>query len=89
MSCQYLVTLNCPNDLDFDIENWLLEHIEEMLNIEGFEKATLWKEELEENNNENVIYHADYRLKDRAALQNYFDKFVSNKKYFLKKIKKF
>ncbi|NBB85079.1 MAG: DUF4286 family protein [Bacteroidetes bacterium] len=51
--------------------DWLPTHIDEMLAIDGFEKATWYT--VEDAEDDRVHWCIHYQLGDRAALEAYFD----------------
>lgn len=53
---------------------WLTPHIDEILALDGFVSAEWWDvEPAPETSGDRVRWCVQYRLRDRAALQAYFD----------------
>lgn len=66
----YEVNLKIDNAIVEDYNQWLVAHIEEILQIEGFESAE-WLE-VESDDTDHVSYSIQYHLTDRGSLENYF-----------------
>lgn len=64
----YEVTLNIDGEVAGDIDNWLANHIEEMLLIPGFISANVFSLEDDQGRVRRVTH---YRLEDDAALEQY------------------
>lgn len=65
----YEVNLKIQKDIIADYDKWLHAHIAEILQIDGFEKASWWKEV--ESKDEKVTYTIHYFLKDKTAMNSY------------------
>lgn len=67
----YEVNLTINNEIFTDYYNWLVEHIEIMLQFPGFRKAEISKEKVSENeaNSTKIIVH--YSLESEQDLENY------------------
>jgi hypothetical protein len=67
----YEVNLSVRYDLCREYLPWLKQHIEEMLQFQGFEGANLWLEESPEQN-DAARYTVHYEISNRDALEAYF-----------------
>jgi len=67
----YEVNLQVDMEIAEVYAAWLREHVQEMLAIDGFEGATWY--EVETDDEVRLHWCLHYRLKDRVALQAYFD----------------
>jgi len=65
----YEVTLNIDGEVAGDIDDWLANHIEEMLLIPGFISANIFSLEEDQGRIRRVT---QYQLDDNAALEQYF-----------------
>jgi hypothetical protein len=65
----YEVTLNIDGEVAADIDDWLANHIEEMLLIPGFISANVFSLEDDQGRVRRVTH---YQLEDNAALEDYF-----------------
>ena len=68
----YEVNLAIDSDVAEAFAAWLAPHIEEMLQLEGFDSAT-WFELEGGAQGGRVAWRVQYTVKDRATLQRYFD----------------
>ncbi len=68
----YEVNLTVANTIAEDYRLWLAEHIQEMLEFDGFVTAQ-WFESEEGDSTEHTSWIIHYYLRDRDALQDYFD----------------
>lgn len=66
----YEVNLSVDNEIADEYAAWLGPHIKEMLEIEGFLSAEWF--EVESDDEANVHWCIQYRLKDRTSLETYF-----------------
>eukprot|EP00455_Lapot_gusevi_P038734 TRINITY_DN4341_c0_g1_i4.p1 TRINITY_DN4341_c0_g1~~TRINITY_DN4341_c0_g1_i4.p1 ORF type:complete len:124 (-),score=43.74 TRINITY_DN4341_c0_g1_i4:99-419(-) len=75
MEVIYEVNLEIEPEVLDNFLSWLREHIAQMLAFEGFLSATMSSRNPQEEGIETnyALYTVQYRLRDRAALQNYFD----------------
>ena len=79
----YEVNLAINRDVAGAYAEWLGPHIGEILEIDGFESAEWWEVEAPSNpspedanrqaSGDRVRWCVQYRVRDRAALQTYFD----------------
>ena len=69
----YEVNLSVQNDILPEYTQWLGNHIEEILKIQGFTGAHFWKNESQEEF-ECTLLTCHYTLKTRNDLQNYLDR---------------
>lgn len=53
--------------------SWLQEHLEDMLNIDGFLAAKVWTDNDSDNNNDTILVVVNYEVESTQKLQNYFD----------------
>lgn len=67
----YEVELEVHHDLRDEYPAWLRGHVAQMLALPGFVDAQLLQ--LETDAAEAPVFLVQYRLRDRAALQAYFD----------------
>ncbi len=71
----YQVTLEVDAAIAADYRTWLRGHVAEMLEIDGFLGAE-WLErepDADPGESDHVSWTVQYRVRDRAALQTYFD----------------
>ena len=76
MALIYEVNLSVDKEIEQEYETWLTAHIEEMVAIEGFEGARLYRRRAEDEGQEEgdkVLWTVLYSVRDRPALQSYFD----------------
>lgn len=66
----YEVNVSVDNKIYTSYYNWLIEHIKEILKIEGFQKAEVTKEKSDTNQYTTLIVR--YELKSESDLENYF-----------------
>ena len=70
----YEVNLKVHEEILSDYDKWLSAHIKEILKIDGFQKASWWKEvEAKEG---KIAYTIHYFLKDQAALNHYLEHYA-------------
>lgn len=67
----YEVNLTISNEIFNDFYNWLIKHIELMLQFQGFRKATISKEKLDEANVKTTKLTVHYILDSEQDLDNY------------------
>jgi len=68
----YEVNLSLDSTIAEAYQTWLFGHIDQLLKFDGFLSAETFLVEKEPNSTEkNVLISVRYRLKSRAALQNY------------------
>lgn len=67
----YEVNLRIDHAVVEEFRQWLQDHIKEMLTLPGFLSAQWY--EVETQDDDRASWKVDYRLVDRAALQNYLD----------------
>jgi hypothetical protein len=67
----YEVNLSVESSIAAEYEAWLVRHIEEILTIDGFIGAD-WHELVDEGSGRRE-YVVQYRLRDRSALESYFE----------------
>ena len=67
----YEVNLTVNSGVADQYRRWLQEHIEEMLSLDGFEKAAWYEVEGEDMTKQ--LWSVHYYLKDRESLENYFE----------------
>eukprot|EP00164_Ancoracysta_twista_P005867 GFYU01008072.1.p1 GENE.GFYU01008072.1~~GFYU01008072.1.p1 ORF type:complete len:109 (-),score=43.70 GFYU01008072.1:147-473(-) len=70
----YEVNLTVDADVGDKYKAWLLKHMEEMLEFNGFLSAQLLVREEENADASKCYWTAQYRLENRESLQEYFDK---------------
>ena len=66
----YEVNLAVKKSIIADFEVWLQDHVNQMLKIDGFESAQIFKVEEDEQDYKSLT--VVYRLKDRECLETYF-----------------
>ncbi len=66
----YEVNLQIAAQIADEFSQWLANHIDEMLEIDGFEGAEWWQVESEDE--AHVYYSVHYQLIDRQKLTEYF-----------------
>ena len=67
----YEVNLVVQKHLDGDYLPWLQAHIEEMLEFQGFERASLWLE-TDSEQDDALRYTVHYEISSKADLETYF-----------------
>lgn len=67
----YEVNLEVDAGIAAAYRDWLADHVREMLGLPGFISAEIFDEEINAGTTQRWCVH--YRLRDRAALQAYFD----------------
>ncbi len=75
MSVIYEVNLAVNSEIQDRFGIWLTAHIQEMLELPGFESADWWQ--VEEENHDSVQWSVHYKLVDRVALERYFSEFAA------------
>lgn len=65
MSVLYEVNVKADKDISSEFKKWLLEHIKEMIQLEGFISAELYEFEDKESNKD--VYVSQYKLKDQQG----------------------
>ncbi|MBS1912128.1 MAG: DUF4286 family protein [Bacteroidetes bacterium] len=66
----YEVNLSVQSDVAGEYLEWLRDHVEQILRLEGFRSATVLEEEGAEKGTRRFTVH--YWLADRASLEAYF-----------------
>ena len=69
----YEVNLVVQKHLDGDYRPWLQAHIKEMLEFQGFERASLWLE-TDSEQDDALRYTVHYEISSKADLEAYFTK---------------
>lgn len=73
MACTlYEVRLQVDPIIAPEFEIWLKDHVQQMLEIEGFLSASIWKEELSNEPAAPIVWVCHYSLKNRSSLEDYF-----------------
>ena len=67
----YEVNLVVEKHLDVDYRPWLEAHIQEMLQFQGFERASLWLE-AHQNGDDALRYTVHYEISSETDLEAYF-----------------
>lgn len=74
MSIIYEVNIKISSDVVNDYLSWLNEHISEILNIDGFQSAKLYKEDITSSDFFALTIH--YTISNRTALETYFSEYA-------------
>ena len=67
----YEVNLVVQKHLDGDYRPWLRAHVKEMLDFQGFERASLWLE-TDSEQDDALRYTVHYEISSKADLETYF-----------------
>lgn len=71
MSLIYEINIKISLDILDDYLSWLDEHISEILDIDGFESAKIYKETFTSSDFFAITIH--YSVSSKSALDSYFD----------------
>lgn len=75
----YEVNLTIKNEIFNDYYNWLVEHIEIMLQFRGFRKAEIAKEIIPPNNiNDTTKLTVHYSIENESDLDHYLNNYASS-----------
>ena len=67
----YEVNLAVEPEIDADWRDWIGPHMAELVSLDGFEAANLYRVEAEQET-AAIHYTVQYQVKSREALQRYF-----------------
>ncbi len=71
----YEVTLTIEDDIVSEFDAWLAQHVEEMLELPGFESANVFTIEKDQANKTRRVTH--YHLESEDALEDYFSTYAT------------
>lgn len=71
----YEVSLSIQNEIFEEYYAWLIEHIEVILKIDGFQKVTIYKvQDMNDDRNKHIV--ASYLLTSREKFDHYLDNYA-------------
>ncbi len=73
----YEVNLKVKPEIQEDFLIWLREHVEQMLELDCFLSAELYQSQ-EADNEDEIEYVAQYEVKSREELEDYFEKHAAD-----------
>lgn len=70
----YEVNLTVQPRIAAEMATWLREHLKEMLEIDGFERASIFERRPDDEGVEEevTLWTCHYEVRDRASLERYF-----------------